>query len=108
MPARPRTLRQWLPQTSDTGRRQSGCPRFEVETLEARNLPTAVAPPSGLVSWWTADNTAADLKGLNNATLSNGTTYAAAEVGQGFSFDGVDDRALVPDSDSLKFTASMS
>jgi hypothetical protein len=59
------------------------------------------------VSWWAADNTAADLKGLNNATLSNGTTYATGQVQQAFSFDGVDDRAQVADSESLKFTASM-
>jgi hypothetical protein len=79
-----------------------------VEPLEDRTVPTAVAPPSGLVSWWTADNTAADLKGLNNATLYNGTTYAAGQVQQAFSFDGVDDRAEVADADSLKFTNSMS
>ena len=71
-------------------------------------MPAAVAPPSGLVSWWTGDNTAADLLGRNNATLLNGTTYAAGQVGQALRFDGVDDRALLADSDSLKFTASMS
>ena len=79
-----------------------------LETLEDRTVPSAVAPPSGLVSWWTGDNTGADLMGLNNATLSNGTTYAAGKVAQAFSFDGVDDRADLGDPDSLKFTASMS
>lgn len=71
-------------------------------------VPAMVAPPSGLVSWWTADNTAADLRGLNNGTLSNGTTYAAGKVAQALSFDGVDDRAMLGDPDSLKFTASLS
>src|SRR5713226_7809955 len=33
-----------------------------VEPLERRHVLSAVAPPSGLVSWWTADNTAADLE----------------------------------------------
>src|SRR5262249_27952152 len=82
--------------------------RLRLEPLEDRAVPAAVAPPSGLVSWWTADNSAADLKGLNNATLYNGTTYAAGEVQQAFSFDGVNDRAELGDPDSLKFTASMS
>ena len=49
---------------------------MSLECLEGRELLTAVAVPSGLVSWWTADNTAADLTGLNNATLYNGATYA--------------------------------
>jgi hypothetical protein len=60
-----------------------------------------------LISWWTADNTAVDLKGLNNASLFNGTNYVAGKVGQAFNLDGVDDRAQVADSDSLKLTGSM-
>jgi hypothetical protein len=82
--------------------------RLTLELLEDRTVPAAIAPPSGLVSWWTGDNTAADLTGRNNATLSNGTTYAAGMVGQALSYDGVDDRASLGDPDSLKFTASMS
>ncbi len=81
--------------------------RRALEALEDRTVPAAVAPPPGLVSWWTADNTAADLRGLNNATLSNGATYAPGEVQQALDFDGMDDRASLADSDSLKFTASM-
>jgi outer membrane protein assembly factor BamB len=46
--------------------------------------------------------------GLNNATLSNGATYAAGEVGQAFSLDGFDDRAQVTDSVSLALAASLS
>src|SRR5262249_23591966 len=100
-------LRSWLannPRTPPPPPRT----RFVVQLLEGREVPAAVAPPSGLVSWWTADNTAADLKGPNNATLSNGTMYAAGEVGQAWSFDGVDDRAMLGDPDSLKFASSMS
>jgi chitinase len=70
-------------------------------------VPTAVAAPSGLVSWWTGNNTAADAMGLNNATLLNGVTYGTAEVGKGFNFDGVNDNAALGDPDSLKFNASM-
>ena len=79
-----------------------------LECLEGRELLTAVGVPSGLVSWWTADGTAVDLTGLNNATLYNGATYAAGEVGQAFSFDGVNDRAEVADSPSLALTGSLS
>jgi len=81
--------------------------RLSLECLEARSLLAAVSPPSGLISWWTADNTAADLMGLNNATMYNGATFAPGEVGQAFSFDGVGARVQVADSDSLKLTASM-
>src|SRR5262249_17996491 len=42
-----------------------------------------------------------------NATLYQGTTYATGEVGQAFSFDGVNDRAQVADSASLKLTSSL-
>lgn len=90
-----------------TGRGEARRPRLCLEVLEDRTLLTAVAAPANLVSWWTGNNTAADVMGLNNATLYNGTTYAAGKVGQALSFDGVDDRAAVADSDSLKFTASM-
>ena len=77
------------------------------ERLEERTLLSAVAPPSGLVSWWTADNTAADLRGLNNATLVNGTTYATGKVGYAFALDGVNDRVQMADSESLALTNSL-
>ena len=96
-------VRSWL--ATD---RTSPARRLAVEQPEDRTVPSAVAAPSGLVSWWTAENTAIDKNGLNNATLLNGTTYAAGEVGQAFGFDGVNDRADLGDPDSLKFTASMS
>jgi len=89
-----------------TGHRKARRTRLYLEPLEDRAVPTAVAAPSGLVSWWTANGTANDLMGLNNATLYNGTAYAAGEVGQAFSFNGVNTRAEVADSSSLAFTAS--
>jgi hypothetical protein len=76
-----------------------------VEVLEERTVPTAVAVPSGLVSWWTANNTAADQTGTNNATLY-GVHYATGMVGQAFSFDGQDDWAALGNPSSLAFTAS--
>ena len=32
--------------------------RRRLEALEDRAVPAAVAPPAGLVSWWTGDGTA--------------------------------------------------
>jgi hypothetical protein len=103
----PRTwLRSWLSKSPRTPARRPRA-RLDVEPLEGRDVPAAVAPPSGLVSWWTADNTAADLEGLNNATLSN-VTYAAGEVGQAFNFNGSNGWAALGDPPSLAFTSSFS
>lgn len=46
---------------------------------------------SSLTNWWPADNSTNDVVGGQNSVLVNGTTYVAGEVGQAFSFDGVDD-----------------
>jgi len=48
-------------------------------------------PPSGMVSWWMAENNPNDSVGTNDGTLMNGATYATGMVGQAFSFDGADD-----------------
>jgi outer membrane protein assembly factor BamB len=84
-------------------RRQTLC----LEVLEERTVPTAVAAPANLVSWWTANNTAADAMGQNNAILTN-VTYAAGEVGQAFSFNGANGWASLGDPSSLAFTNSFS
>jgi hypothetical protein len=70
-------------------------------------VPTAVALPSNAVSWWTANSTANDALGLNNATLSS-VTYTTGEVGKAFSFNGSNGWAALGDPSSLAFTASMS
>jgi hypothetical protein len=82
--------------------------RLRIESLEQRLLMTAVPVPQGLVSWWSANSSGADVMGQNNATLVNGTAFAAAEVGKGFSFDGVNDWASLGDPSSLAFTSSFS
>ena len=87
--------------------RATRCRRMSLERLEDRQLLTAVAPPDGLVSWWTAENTTADLKSLNNGTWDNGTEYVPGEVGQAFHFDGYN-RVVLADTPSLAFTGSMS
>ena len=52
--------------------------------------------PEGIVSWWRADGDATDFAGSNDGTLVNGTTFAAGQNGQAFSFDGVDDYVQLP------------
>jgi len=54
------------------------------------------APPAGMVAHWPGENNANDIQGGNNGTLENGTTFAAGEVGQAFSFDGVGSSVLNP------------
>ena len=43
----------------------------------------------------------------NNGTMQGGATFAAGEVGQAFSFNGVDGSILVPDAPALRFTNAM-
>jgi WD40 repeat protein len=88
------------------GRKKTTC-KLQVESLEDRCVPTAVAAPSGLVSGWTANNTANDVMGLNNAALTN-VTYTGGEVGQAFNFNGANGWAALGDPSSLAFTASFS
>src|SRR5437764_559814 len=86
-----------------TGRRNTRRQPLCLEVLEDRTVPTAVAVPSGVVSWWTANNTANDTLGLNNATLSN-VTYVTGEVGNAFNFNGSNGWAALGDPSSLAFT----
>jgi hypothetical protein len=58
--------------------------------------------PNNLVSWFAGDQNALDSRSNNHGALVNGTTFQTAKVGQGFKFDGVDDRVEIPDSPSLK------
>jgi expansin (peptidoglycan-binding protein) len=52
---------------------------------------TCTPAPVGLIAWWNADNNALDSRGRSNGALRNGTTFAAGQNGQAFSFDGVND-----------------
>ncbi len=57
----------------------------------AAGAPPSAAPPPGLVSWWQAEGNANDSADGNHGTLQGGVTFAPGQVGQAFSFDGVDD-----------------
>lgn len=64
----------------------------EVATLQSFSPTpgTCLPHPSGIVSWWTGDNTANDVEGLNNGTINTGVSYVSGEVGQAFNFNGAD------------------
>jgi hypothetical protein len=64
-------------------------------------------PAIGVISHWTADNTEVDAEGRNDGVLVSGASYATGQIGQAFSFDGVDDRVLIADDPSLQLTESM-
>src|SRR4051812_29598570 len=67
-------------------KRQGVC--LQVERLEDRTVPAAVGVPSGILSWWAGDDSAADLAGPNAGTLNNGVSFAQGEVADGFTFNG--------------------
>lgn len=64
---------------------------------------TCVPPPADMVSWYQAEGGAADSQDGNDGTLQNGVGFAAGKVGQGFSFDGVDDFVEIPEAANLNF-----
>jgi hypothetical protein len=66
------------------------------------NAPCQLCPlPPGIVGWWAAEDNGDDEIGANPATLQNGATFAAGEVGDAFSLDGVAAYVSVPQSVSL-------
>ena len=64
--------------------------------------PSCDPPPSGLVSWWPGNGNALDIVGGNNGTLTNGVSYVAGEVGQGFNFNANSARVLVGNPANLQ------
>ncbi|MGH7968153.1 MAG: LamG-like jellyroll fold domain-containing protein, partial [Limisphaerales bacterium] len=70
-------------------------------------LGACSAPPSGLVSWWRGEGTAADSTGTNNGTLLGGASFSPGFVGQSFAFTDVSQLIQIPSSDSLNLTNSL-
>ena len=86
-----KNLLKEIRRTRPTRTRRVANRRLLLESLEGRQLLAAIPLPDGIVSWWTGDNTTADLLGRNDAALFNGGAYATGKVGNGFNFDGIDD-----------------
>lgn len=76
-------------------------------TLTVLPLPSCTNPPSGLLSWWRAENDARDSVGGNDGKLMNAAGFAAGAVRQAFAFDGTNQYVEVPDSPTLDPVAGL-
>ena len=72
-------------------------------TLTLLGSGACMPPPAGLVSWWKAEGTAADVVGTNHGVLF-GAGFGAGMVGQAFSFDGSAQAVFIPYTRSLLTT----
>ena len=72
-------------------------------TLTAGNA-NCTTLPANAVSWYRAEGNAVDSVDGNNGTASGGVSYATGEIGQAFSFDGVNGSVNVPMSSNLQLT----
>jgi hypothetical protein len=68
-----------------------GSATSSVAVLTVLPPPPCIAPPSGLVAWWRGEFNTLDSAGANAGTLAGNVTFAAGEVGSGFTFDGSGD-----------------
>ncbi|WP_035614129.1 LamG-like jellyroll fold domain-containing protein [Haloferula sp. BvORR071] len=57
--------------------------------------------PTGVVSWWRAENDAVDAIGNNTGTLLNGLGFAPGEVGQAFDFTAANQQVKMDASPTL-------
>ena len=75
----------------------------------AGNVTTGgpLTPPPGLVGWWAGEGGGQDSAGGNDGALSGGVGFTSGIVGQAFSFDGEDDRVVVPATDNLNITGDI-
>jgi PKD repeat protein len=88
----------------------TGCSATKTLTvIENCNPNQCVAPPAGIVNWWTFDETsgatAQDIRGFVNNTGAhvNGPTPVAGVVAGALSFDGVNDWVEVANNPELNF-----
>ena len=59
--------------------------------------------PRGIVGWWSGEGNGSDRTlSHNDGVLMNDVAFAPGAVGQGFSFDGVNDRVDIPDAPQLR------
>ena len=73
---------------------------LSIGTIEAQPCEQL---PRGVAAWWPGDDTANDLTtNANHGLLMNGATFGPGVIGDGFLFDGVDDRIEVADAPALR------
>ena len=75
----------------------------------AGNVTTGgpLTPPPGLVGWWAGEGGGQNSAGGNAGALSGGVGFTSGIVGQAVSFDGEDDRVVVPATDNLNITGDV-
>jgi hypothetical protein len=79
---------------------------FKVITVTSACLPSYV-PTNGLVGWWPFCGNANDESGNGNHGTVNGATLTSdrnGNSGKAYSFDGVNDFIVIPNSNSLNFS----
>jgi serine/threonine protein kinase/WD40 repeat protein len=76
------------------------------ESLEV-HFSKPVLTAGNLVGWWTGNNVTTDSANGNHGSLANGASYGAGQVGESFSFDGVDDFVQVGAPASLRLTKQL-
>jgi hypothetical protein len=64
------------------------------------------SPPSGIVGWWPGDGNTNDLIGGDNGQWTGNPSYAAGEVAQAFSFDGVSG-VIAPNTQAIDITGDL-
>jgi hypothetical protein len=75
---------------------------FSSTTILAQNYP------EGMVSYWKGDGNADDAYNDNDGSLMNGATATATgQVGQAFSFDGINDYVKISNAPSLNITEAI-
>ncbi len=62
---------------------------------------------SGLVSYWSAENTSIDVKDGNDGIMRGGMVFSNGAVGKAFNFDGANRYVEVPDSANLSLTGPL-
>ncbi len=78
-------------------------------SITPTRTPPCITPPSDMVAWWTADNTANDLSGYgNHGTLHGAASYTAGMVGAAFSLPTIADYVEVPNAPTLNFSGNFS
>lgn len=70
-----------------------GC---QQNTVEIFSSPSQI--PTGLISWWQAEDDAIDAIGTNHGTAQGSAGFASGHVGQAFQFDGSDGYMALPDN----------
>ena len=80
----------------------------EVQAIYNAEGGQCTPPPSGIISWWSAEGNTLDNVNANGGIPIGALGYTNGEVGQAFSLDGATSYVLIPNAASLNPTGSFS